>query len=381
MPRFGGLGRNFNRLGGPGTPGPFGYANLGAGFLSSWKTKLDQVRAGTSHAVVLCLGGSTMRGVGVGTGANFDTGADPFATPKLLADALVANGITAIHNGACGGNLGPTGTDSRVVQNSGWNHDSGFITVGGCNGGTCYNNTTTTNALSFAPTGQFDTIVTWYVRASGRATFTVDVDGGAPLGSINSDGTPTAFLSNTQTCALGTHTVNYKRTGVGGGANVAMIDTYNSSVKAVRVLNCGASSATVSDIATATAVYSSLNAIAAMAPDLVVCAVGGNDCLASTSESSYKTDLQSIVTAVGPGKIILASHTPVNASGAGGEAARQTYTRYTRDVAVTNNVPFVDLTALQGTFSDNNAAGLMANGNHMNDYHSITNYLARAVIV
>jgi len=124
-------------------------------------------------------------------------------------------------------------------------------------------------------------------------------------------------------------------------------------------------------------------AITAMAPDLVICAVGGNDCLNGTPEGSYKTDLQTVCTTVGAGKIILASHTPIDASGVGGEAARQAYTKYTRDIAVANNAPFVDLTYLQGTYAATQAAGLIAggSGNHMNDYHSITNFLAEAVIV
>jgi hypothetical protein len=66
-------------------------------------------------------------------------------------------------------------------------------------------------SYSFTPTNRIDTVEVWYARSPGRKFFTIDVDGGKPLATIECAG-PAGFLKATTTCPLGFHTINLRRT-------------------------------------------------------------------------------------------------------------------------------------------------------------------------
>lgn len=357
MPNFGSLGRGFGRLGSESTP-TSGYLNLGADYLPHYAAKVAQVIAGTSRCRVMCLGQSNTSGTGAGTGPNLTIGGNAFAWPKKLADALTAVGIPAIHNGMRAGSMGTGGTDAYVTLGSGW-ANNGLNSIAGA----AYKNTSTTNSLSFAPVGAFDSLKPWYVRAPGFDTFTYNVDGGSTLATVNANGA-NAMLSSTATVALGTHTVNLQRTGVGADCDIPLIETWNSASPAVEFYNAGWSGANWGTIGTASQVWSSLNFLGTFAPDLTILADGSNDQADGTSESTFKANVQTIIDkAKLSGDVILISSTPYDESGiTGGQAQRYVQAGWFRDLARTNSATLVDLSQLMGTYTYANGRGWIGPG-------------------
>jgi lysophospholipase L1-like esterase len=361
-----------------GRAGSFGYYNLGLDYLPRWTVKLAQVRAGTGRARLMCHGDSTTRGTGAGTGANFNIDADQVAYPKKLADYIASQGVPAIFNSANSGTFGSGGKDSRVTLGSDW------INTGAASfGGQCYQyDGTGTTALSFTPLFVFDRLRVGYLRQSSSDTFTVDVDGGAALATINADGGSSFQTSADLTVTRGLHTINITPTDVAGVLRVVWVEVWDSTIPAVDVFNVGWSGATASDLDDATAVQN-LSGITKFAPDLSIIMMGINDQTAGTSESSFKTSMQAVIDiARVSGDIILCSGTPSNTTG--GEGGRQTYARYMRDLAELYGFPFVDVVELMGTDANATAQGWKPPGNalHINaaGYAVLAPFIGRAVL-
>src|SRR5262249_40838494 len=152
-----------------------------------------------------CLGDSTVAGQGA---ANHELGANAkkLSWPTQLAN-LIPNGSWSSVWGdnnisAAAGDL--HNFDNRLSRSGLAIHQA---KASGTQCGGFVHGLPTATLHSFVPDNEIDTIEVWYARAPENGCFTVDVDGGAPLVTVDCAG-PAAFLKATATCALGRHTVN-----------------------------------------------------------------------------------------------------------------------------------------------------------------------------
>jgi hypothetical protein len=95
--------------------------------------------------------------------------------------------------------------DPRLALGAGWDINStGLFSFGGK---MFTAPASTSSALTFTPEGNVNTFDVYYVRASGKGAFTIDVDGGAVLATPNANGS-SALIKQTVTTTLGAHALN-----------------------------------------------------------------------------------------------------------------------------------------------------------------------------
>jgi hypothetical protein len=332
---------------------------------------LANVRNGLANMNVAIVGDSTQAGDGAGTGTNGYDGARVLSASRKLATMLApttGKGIIAAQETAIFGSAGvASGTpgqyltyDTRVLMPSGWSLASAGI------GGGYYDNSTTTNALSFTPTIAFDTIVYWYAQNTGLATFTVDIDGGAAIETPNSAGSG-ALVKHTLTVALGTHTINWKRTGVGANLRILGCTVYNSASKTVDVWNMGVAGSLSTSWINAANPWSPLNALTSIAADLYVIDLGINDWINGTDPTTFQTNMQTIITAcAAQGDVVLCSPVP-RAIASTPLATQLLYVTALQALQVSNDLPWVDFRNLFETQEIANTNGMMYDVTHPNN--------------
>jgi hypothetical protein len=325
-----------------------------------YRNAVANARAGIAPGCrIACVGNSTTAGTGAGTGASGQTGAYPFAWPNLLKSILNAR-LAPTFNGALWGQANngvvsyPT-FDTRLALGAGWGVFSGSL------GGPLWTNNSTTNALAFTPTDAFDSIDVYYIRNTGRATFTVDVDGGAALATINSAGT-VSLIKASMTCARATHTINIKRTGVGTDAFIVGIVTRDSTSPAIAVWNMGWHGVTASTLGLTANAWYSVPAIAAVAPDLMIYEMGVTDM--GGDLSAYKADSERfIASALVAGDVIVAIHNPVSTA-SHSQADQDAMRAMSYTIANDYDLPVIDHTLEMQSYTVANADGLMFDNIH-----------------
>jgi lysophospholipase L1-like esterase len=356
---------------------PDGYLNFGLSYLPIWARKLDGVKAGTGRARVLCLGDSTTNGTGGGPDpSNNHINCDPFAYPSRIAVYCTSRGVKAVQNSFVAHAAGGADADSRIPENGDWQRlaTASF-------GSAMMHNNADTEILPFTPLLAFDNFTLCHVRFGGYGIFDYNIDGGAGFGPVNADG-GTALRTLSHAVARGTHTINVAKT-VADTTQVRMVwfEVWDSTIPSVQFFNAGGSGGTVSDLVTNANVLQGVGCITTFAPDLTIIVIGINDITAGTTESSFKTSLQTAInTARLSGDVILCSPTPTTQSA----VAQQVFSGYTRDLANLNGCSFVDLNYLMGPNSRADTLGWKANGNHPSaagyDVGAMAGYIGRAVL-
>ena len=318
-----------------------------------------QARVGLLRCNILVVGDSTS--AGVPARAN--------SYPTYLAQVLTSMGRPATASSWFG--LGGQTTmaawqtyDPRISYGAGWTVQSNK-TVGGqfpCNNGVDL------TALSFTPTDAFDTIEIIYYRQTGNATFTVDI-GGAVLtgGTINSAGATAlqrATVSTGAAAALGT--VNIKRNGTGTNLLIMAVMCYDSAKPMFNVWNGGWFGSVVADWSDSSVALSPINAINFLAPNLTIINLGINDWIAGTNLDTYLTNLQAVINAAAAqGDVILCSGF-ASSTALATEAIQLTFVDAIRNLAWTNNIPYMSYRDQFGTWADASAAGWTADARHPN---------------
>lgn len=327
---------------------------------------LANVRTGTANMNVAIIGDSTQAGDGAGTGTNGFDGARILTPARRLASNLTGRGIVAAQETAIFGSAGvgagqyPSTYDPRLSYGAGWAATSAGIAGG------YYDNSTTTNALAFTPTIAFDTIVYWYGQNTGYATFTIDVDGGAAIETPNAAGSG-ALIKHTVTCALGTHTINWKRTGTGTNLRIMGCTVYNSATKTVDVWNCGVAGATSTSWINAANPWSPFNGLTSLAADLYIIDLGINDWINSTNLTTFSTQMQSIITACQTsGDVVLCNPVP-QAIASTALATQLQYVSVLQTLQLTNDLPWVDFRNLMETQEISNTNGTQYDATHPNN--------------
>lgn len=326
-------------------PGPFslgntsGVFNVGAPQLNHWRAAMARVRAGLGRGKIVIEGDSTVVGAGSGTGGTNNMN-DAFATawPQALS-TLLGSQITVSDNSLFGtqGTTVAYGTyDTRAVLGAGWAPNVG--TLGGAFFRCAASSATT---LSFTPQGQIDTIIIWYLQQNANGSFTVDVDGGASLGTVSANGT-SLVKSVTFTVAKGSHTINLNSTG-GAIFFISGIIAYDSTAPAIDVIQTGQFGAKALDFTVTGQAYSPQTVLAALAPDLTIIDLTINDSNAGTALSTYTTQIQTMITAAQlSGDVILMVGPPSNTTNATNGTLDQ-YISALRSLAISNNVGLIDI--------------------------------------
>lgn len=325
-----------------------------------WRTALARVQLGAGNATLLVVGTSISAGEGsTGSGPN----GNPISKsiPTLLAGRLTALGlpaswqaINADHANATASAI--TAFDSRVVPGP-W--VGNFGTLGGS---FLYSNAVSSTPLAITPTTSFDTIDIWYFRNPGNGTFTVNVDGGATLSTINSSGTA-GFVKATITCTAGTHTINLTQTGA-GPVYVMTVIPRTAANKEVTVINAARRGGLAAHYGNDNNIYGSRAGLKAIAPDLTLIELTANDWKAPTDLTLYSNYIQNIIDdAKLSGDVLLYTSIPSDTSYAS-IAQQQQYIDAIVALGVKNNVTVLNTTDRWTSFAFSNALGMYFDGLH-----------------
>lgn len=320
-----------------------------------------QARRGAGRSGIAFVGDSTYLGLMSAGGVANSKAASP---PYQIADALAALGIRTDKRSfwSDGGAVASSTTlptlDPRVTFGAGWASTGPFSL-----GGAMPANSTTTNALSFTPGGSFDTIDIYYVRNSGLATFTVNVDGGSTLATINSSG-GLSVQKATVTCSSSATTINIQRNGTGTNAFIVGVDAYLSTDLGLAIWNMGACSSTTTNWKGAANAWEPVLALATVAPKAIFINLGINDARFGVSAATYKSNMQTLITAcVAIADTILVVPVPSDTAITAG-ATQAAYVTAILEIGVTNNIPVLNLAERYVNYSTANAAGFMADQLH-----------------
>lgn len=329
----------------PGNVGPFPTATtMRPTFakLPNWFKALGQARAKTANANLFLVGDSTT--AGYGAAGNAGIGARPGNYPVAFAANMAAEGVSIVDGGFFSdqnvsiNNITGPQYDPRLVFGSGWATSSSSAVCG-----SAIANSTTTNAVSFTPAVPFDTLDIYYFTTGGGGSASVNVDGGATIGTVNFNAAA-SISKTTFTCPLGNHTINIAR--VSGGCYLFGVMAYNSAVKGLCMFQLGSCGAKAIDFTNTNFGSYSLPALSALcAPALTVINLTINDWIQGTALAAYTAQLQSIITTAKlTGDAVLVTGAP--SSVATTPAATQlSYIGAMQSLAATNNVPLLDFHA------------------------------------
>lgn len=343
--------------------------NINASRLPKWRAAVGKVRSGTANARILCLGDSTT--LGVWSAGGLTTGnMKPNAYPWQLANMLNAVGINAHANSFFG--VGKGGTlitapsnavnDSRVTFGSGW-AALATETVGG----NYIIATGTTGNLAFTPTMNVDTFNIFYpIKTSGFGKFNANINGGAATVFNQTGGASTsAYTVGTLTTTLGNNTLNINFD-TAPNAVIGGVEAYDSSKKWVSVMNAGRSGARASDLLAGDVMRN----LPGLGADLHIINLGVNDWLGAVSVATFRANIQSIITTCkATGDVVLVSPFPSQVGGTyvgPAQSVQDQYVAALQELAISNNVPLVDVYNRFSSYSVSNANGMYGDGAHPN---------------
>lgn len=259
-----------------------------------WRKAVANVRTGAGRGTLLFIGDSTTMGAGAGTGGTVALNAAyPRSLAARAASILNSTFVTTQLNSVWGSQatlVSYATYDTRVSLGTGW-----AMSGGGTLGSNFMRFTNgATGTLAFTPTASCDTVKIYYYVASGQGSFTVDVDGGASLGTINTNGT-TNYTSTTYTFAAGTHTINLNAQN-NGSLFVGGIVPQLSTTPAIDVV-LGAWYGARAGTFNAAGGFGPLTAMRALAPDCTVVNLTINDSNAGTPFATYQANMVGIIEA------------------------------------------------------------------------------------
>jgi lysophospholipase L1-like esterase len=284
------------------------------GLMLKWRKAVANVRTGIARGTLLFLGDSTTMGAGAGTGGSVNLNAAFARSLPARASAILNTTFVSSSFQSVWGNQNTQITyatyDPRVSLGTGWT-----MSGGGTLGSTFLRfSTGATGTLAFTPPASCDTVTIYYYVASGNGTFTVNVDGGASLGTINTAGT-TSFASTTYSFAAGTHTINLNAQN-DGSLFVSGIIPKLSTTPAIDVVS-GAWYGSIAGTFNSAGSFGPLTALRALAPDCTVINLTINDSNAGTDLGTYQGNLQGIITAAqASGDVVLMVGAPSDTAAA-----------------------------------------------------------------
>jgi hypothetical protein len=262
----------------------------------------------------------------------------------------------------------PTSYKSGLNMGAAWTAQGTSTTLGGV-----MFTASSAGTFSYTPEMPVDNFELWDIVGPGLGTISYNIDGGADTNLVQA-GTAASRRTVIPAGSSGTHTLNIKW--VSGTGYIGGVRAWDSTVKAFDFLNCGRGSSTTVDWTVNTQPYNSLPVLANLtaSADFVTIMLGENDELQSLTETTFKTNYQTIintVTASGANVLLI---TPIPVSSGTVPLATQALTqKWCQDLALSNSLPLLDLFAYYGDWNAMNNAGLMFSGGHPNKagYNSI----------
>lgn len=303
------------------------------------------------------IGDSLFSGWGAGTtsaNSKNSNGAYALATPAAVIAAMGGNAMDGCIPPDNAINLGIGGATSTAVTaaydprrsfGTGWAINGASTAAGGY----MSQGNAAGTGLSLTPTEAFDTIdIIWMDQVTGAASATVKVDG-VTVGTLTPSNV-NSMHKTTLSCTLGTHTITIDRVGAVDSVFPAFVRTKNSTKKQLSITNLGMVGAKVSDWLVSTNVWSPLNTIPLIAAHLWIIQLGANDINGAVPFGTFKTNLQSLITACksAGGDVQLVVPTPAN----GSFNVSTAYINAIYDLSSSNSLPTpIDLNALFGSYT------------------------------
>lgn len=383
LSRMQSVGAAYKRGGGVFVP-PAWLLNYDPLQFTKAKADFALTKAGTARSQILAVGESTTRGEWTDPVAgdhwnNIHRG----SWPGQLCDILAATkGIQTNREEyyGMGGKLGIVPiTANRNSAKPGFNAQAPWFESSSTSmGGTMYQNTTDATPLVIALETPCDTFELFDIQGSGAGTISYNIDGGADVNLVQTNATTAKRRTIIPLGSVGMHTINIKR--VSGSAYFRGYKAYNSTVKAIDVINGGTGSALIADINATTVAYTSANEIMDQASrsSLVIVNEQINDELVPTNSVTFKASMTTLITnlkAQGP-SVMMMTGNPVNTANVS-DVTQQLYRQNCIDVAIANNVCIIDQYMLFTSFATAVANFGAQNALHPN--YAWTNSLANSL--
>jgi lysophospholipase L1-like esterase len=333
------------------------------------------IRAGLITSLpVLCVGDSTTEGY---NGAYTNCVSNSWV--RRLADYLTISGIKAGWQNVMGDHMSNTQgqvistIDTRVSALAG-----GWATLAGTLvpslGGNNFYNVTNTNAFTFTPSVQTDTLDLYYYDASGYDTINIKTGAGGittpTTGGTVIPGSSNSIKKATATYTLGSNVWTVQKANASAATLiVAGMVAYNSATPEIQLLNCGNGSQKTSYFLGTSAYYDTLNVITTNSPfssPLAVINLGINDWNSGTTPvATFQTQLSTLVAAYQAAGIecLLVVPVPSN-SAAASVASQQAFQAAVATVAQTYGCAYIDMFRRWGSYAQSQPAGFMSDNLH-----------------
>ena len=328
--------------------------------------------SGSADNLFLFSGDSTTTAAGAGSSGQTNlVAARPNGWVSQLAAQMSFAGFNA-NNDARFGSQTVNATsvtipqyDTAVTLGGSWSL-TGSATYDSIGGG-MYTANTSTSTLAIAPAGAFDSVDIYYVQNAGLGTFTVNVDGGATLSTINCASAGLFQKATVSGITLGTHTLNLVMS-TSSSVYVAGFVFKNSAKKGLKFVQSGMWGKKIGDFAVTTNLWSPQNALAKLAPTTHFIQLTINDTNLPTNIAAYQASLDAYVKAsIAAGiETILMTGWQSSPGGYPNAVLYQQYYDAVKAVAIANNCALIDMGTRMGSYAVTNAMGLMSDGSHPN---------------
>lgn len=360
-PLYGGV------VGGNADPAIF---NFNPSQMTKWKSGVARVRSSMGRAKVIFVGDSTTWGEDGGDTVGLRNNSFNNSVPGVVSSYFNTNGLPSAHDSlfGSGGNAGATViADFRNSYKSGFNAASPWLldsvlSLGGCVfSGTGVDST----GITYTPAVPVTNFEIGDLQASGAGQYTYQIDGGANTFVTETNANSALTKQAITGLSLASHTLTIKVTS--GKAFIRHVKGWDSTKSQIDILNAGRSSSNVTDWTINNAPYNTVGALTdeANTADLVVINLGINDNAAGTTQAAFKTSYQTVIAcaqAGGASVILVVPHqtdTTIDAS-----QSQANIKKWIRDLAITNNLPVIDLTAHFSTFIQMTGRGYMFGARH-----------------
>lgn len=332
--------------------------------LSHWRACIAAISNATGNCTIMATIDSTT--MGYGSNGALVSKSWTFWLAQDLNQEFNTRGIFANQNSFCGyGQSSAPGEriqdDPRISPGS-WTEQGSTGTIYTA-GGALLTSIATGTPFVYTPGQPVDTFKVIY-NGSGTATAsaTVTATGGT---AQNMSGATTTVLSAIASAALvssaNTLTMNY--TGTGGSFFNDCVIAYNSTQSNINIINAGFYGSVTSQWNTSVHAYSPIPMITFVAPTVLLIDADINDALGAVPLTTFITNVQALIATeqAAGGDVILISGNP----GVSNPTQPQ-YAAALAQLALTDNLPYVDL---QGRFVSGSLAttlGFMFDGTHPN---------------
>jgi len=240
-----------------------------------------------------------------------------------------------------------TGYDTRLAQGANWNPN--LTSLGGK---VIRYAPGAVNNFSFTPTYVFDTFEVYFLKNNGNGTCTANVDGGASLGTINTNsGGALLWAKQTFTCAKGIHQINLVPNN-DAQMFFAGIVPYDSTIPGIDIIQCAVYGATAAIFTPNVNVYDAIPTLKFIAPDATFGDLTINDSNNGTALATYSANLQIAITAAKVSGDYVAMVGPPSNTTQATNGTLDTYIAVLNALCLSNKCSLVNMKALWGSYAN-----------------------------